>query len=229
MAAWGRLDTLFNNAGIGSFSTTIDEIPVQTWLDVVSINLTGSFLCARAALPRRHAKRPAPPAMDVVATKLSRLVSPCEAGVDVSNLFRMPLFTLAAQKDQGGDQARAAIADVLKRITDADTASPRVVTTAKKQAPLDITAPGLTQPLHTHFLQSWLKHRSRCGTTTTASSSARNGNITSSNAVLITTLQNLDYSDGKQACFARQDKNTDAVSRKHDYLFSDPFSSMNLQ
>ena len=49
MAAWARLDTLFNNAGIGSFSTTIDEIPVQTWLDVVSINLTGSFLCARAA------------------------------------------------------------------------------------------------------------------------------------------------------------------------------------
>jgi len=46
---WGRLDTLFNNAGIGSFSTSIDEIPVQTWLDVVSINLTGSFLCARAA------------------------------------------------------------------------------------------------------------------------------------------------------------------------------------
>ena len=49
IAAWGRLDTLFNNAGIGSFSTTIDEIPVQTWLDVVSVNLTGSFLCARAA------------------------------------------------------------------------------------------------------------------------------------------------------------------------------------
>ena len=49
MATWGRLDTLFNNAGIGSFSKTIDEIPVQTWLDVVSINLTGSFLCARAA------------------------------------------------------------------------------------------------------------------------------------------------------------------------------------
>lgn len=49
VSAWGRLDTLFNNAGIGSFSTTIDKIPVQTWLDVVSINLTGSFLCARAA------------------------------------------------------------------------------------------------------------------------------------------------------------------------------------
>ena len=49
LASWGRLDTLFNNAGIGSFSTTIDKIPVQTWLKVVSINLTGSFLCARAA------------------------------------------------------------------------------------------------------------------------------------------------------------------------------------
>ncbi len=49
VASWGRLDTLFNNAGIGSFSTTIDKIPVQTWLDVVSTNLTGSFLCARLA------------------------------------------------------------------------------------------------------------------------------------------------------------------------------------
>ena len=47
---WGRLDVLFNNAGIGSFSNTIDKIPVQTWLDVVAVNLTGSFLCARAAI-----------------------------------------------------------------------------------------------------------------------------------------------------------------------------------
>lgn len=49
MTTWGRLDTLFNNAGIGSFSKTIDEIPIQTWLEVVAINLTGSFLCARSA------------------------------------------------------------------------------------------------------------------------------------------------------------------------------------
>ena len=38
LAAWGRLDVLFNNAGISAFSKTIDEIPVETWLDVVSIN-----------------------------------------------------------------------------------------------------------------------------------------------------------------------------------------------
>ncbi|MDC1382713.1 SDR family oxidoreductase [Candidatus Puniceispirillum sp.] len=49
LKAWGRIDALFNNAGIASFSTTIDEIPIQSWLDVVSINLTGSFLCARKA------------------------------------------------------------------------------------------------------------------------------------------------------------------------------------
>jgi NAD(P)-dependent dehydrogenase (short-subunit alcohol dehydrogenase family) len=56
--AWGRLDVLFNNAGIGSFSTTIDEIPVETWLNVVAINLTGSFLCARAAFKAMREQKP---------------------------------------------------------------------------------------------------------------------------------------------------------------------------
>jgi len=46
---FGRLDLLFNNAGMGSKGAPIDEIPVETWLDVVNVNLTGSFLCARAA------------------------------------------------------------------------------------------------------------------------------------------------------------------------------------
>ena len=55
---WGRLDTLFNNAGISSFSTTIDQISVQTWLDVVSTNLTGSFLCARAAFQIMRGQSP---------------------------------------------------------------------------------------------------------------------------------------------------------------------------
>ena len=46
---WGRIDVLFNNAGRGSPARTIDETSVEDWLDVVQINLTGSFLCARAA------------------------------------------------------------------------------------------------------------------------------------------------------------------------------------
>lgn len=46
---FGRLDLLFNNAGMGYKSTPIDEIPVEVWHDVVDVNLTGSFLCARSA------------------------------------------------------------------------------------------------------------------------------------------------------------------------------------
>jgi NAD(P)-dependent dehydrogenase (short-subunit alcohol dehydrogenase family) len=57
-SSWGRLDVLFNNAGIGSPAMPIDEIPVQTWLDVVNINLTGSFLCARAAFALMRKQSP---------------------------------------------------------------------------------------------------------------------------------------------------------------------------
>jgi NAD(P)-dependent dehydrogenase (short-subunit alcohol dehydrogenase family) len=46
---FGRLDMLFNNAGMGSKGMPIDEIPVEVWQNVVDVNLTGSFLCARAA------------------------------------------------------------------------------------------------------------------------------------------------------------------------------------
>ena len=46
---FGRVDLLFNNAGRGFKTTLIDELPVEVWNDVVNVNLTGSFLCARAA------------------------------------------------------------------------------------------------------------------------------------------------------------------------------------
>jgi len=46
---FGRVDLLFNNAGRGAPPVPIDELPVETWRAVVDVNLTGSFLCARAA------------------------------------------------------------------------------------------------------------------------------------------------------------------------------------
>ena len=55
---FGRVDLLFNNAGMGYKSTLIDEIPVEVWNDVVGVNLTGSFLCARAAFGAMRRQNP---------------------------------------------------------------------------------------------------------------------------------------------------------------------------
>jgi NAD(P)-dependent dehydrogenase (short-subunit alcohol dehydrogenase family) len=48
--AFGRLDVLFNNAGTGTPSVPIDELTFDQWTTVVNVNLTGSFLCAQAAI-----------------------------------------------------------------------------------------------------------------------------------------------------------------------------------
>ncbi|KZY46864.1 3-oxoacyl-ACP reductase [Roseovarius sp. HI0049] len=46
---WGRLDAIFNNAGIGLPGAPIDEIPVEEFRQLIDINVTGSFICTRAA------------------------------------------------------------------------------------------------------------------------------------------------------------------------------------
>jgi NAD(P)-dependent dehydrogenase (short-subunit alcohol dehydrogenase family) len=46
---YGRLDVLFNNAGVNAPAVPMDELPVERWKDVIDTNVTGVFLCARAA------------------------------------------------------------------------------------------------------------------------------------------------------------------------------------
>lgn len=55
---FGRVDLLFNNAGAGAPPVPIDELTVDQWRAVVDVNLTGSFLCARAAFARMKAQDP---------------------------------------------------------------------------------------------------------------------------------------------------------------------------
>ena len=47
---FGRLDVLFNNAGIGAPRTNMEDLPLEDWQRVVDTNLTGSFVCAQHAI-----------------------------------------------------------------------------------------------------------------------------------------------------------------------------------
>src|SRR6516165_10105876 len=49
MAAHGRLDLLFNNAGIGAPAMPLEDLPLERWRAVVDTNLTGTFLCTQEA------------------------------------------------------------------------------------------------------------------------------------------------------------------------------------
>lgn len=55
---FGRLDLLFNNAGIGAPGIAIEDITLAQWNAVVAANLTGSFLCAQEAIRMMKAQQP---------------------------------------------------------------------------------------------------------------------------------------------------------------------------
>jgi NAD(P)-dependent dehydrogenase (short-subunit alcohol dehydrogenase family) len=56
---WGRVDLLFNNAGTFGRSARLDEMEIEAWREVIDANLTGSFLCARAAFGLMREQDPA--------------------------------------------------------------------------------------------------------------------------------------------------------------------------
>jgi len=55
---WGRLDVLFNNAGMGAPAVPMEDLPVETWRAVVDINLNAMFYCTQAAIRIMKAQDP---------------------------------------------------------------------------------------------------------------------------------------------------------------------------
>ncbi|WP_255770949.1 SDR family oxidoreductase [Pseudarthrobacter sulfonivorans] len=55
---WGRVDVLFNNAGVAGPAASVDEISPADWGATLAVNLTGSMLCAAAAVRAMKAQSP---------------------------------------------------------------------------------------------------------------------------------------------------------------------------
>jgi NAD(P)-dependent dehydrogenase (short-subunit alcohol dehydrogenase family) len=55
---YGRVDVLFNNAGIFGIAAPFDDVPLDQWQAVVDTNLTGSFVCAQAAFRTMKSQHP---------------------------------------------------------------------------------------------------------------------------------------------------------------------------
>jgi len=55
---FGRLDLLFNNAGIGAPPVPLEDLPLEAWRRTVEVNLTGAFLCTQGAFRLMKAQSP---------------------------------------------------------------------------------------------------------------------------------------------------------------------------
>jgi NAD(P)-dependent dehydrogenase (short-subunit alcohol dehydrogenase family) len=56
--AFGRLDVLFNNAGVGAPAIPLEDLPFEKWKAVIDTILTGSFLCTQEAIRIMKAQQP---------------------------------------------------------------------------------------------------------------------------------------------------------------------------
>ena len=59
LATFGRLDVLFNNAGVGTpFGVNLEDLTFEQWRAVIDTNLTGAFLCTQQAFRLMKAQEP---------------------------------------------------------------------------------------------------------------------------------------------------------------------------
>jgi NAD(P)-dependent dehydrogenase (short-subunit alcohol dehydrogenase family) len=56
--AYGRIDLLFNNAGVSTRGIPFEDLTLEQWANVVAVNLTGSFLCAQLAFRMMKSQDP---------------------------------------------------------------------------------------------------------------------------------------------------------------------------
>ena len=57
-ATFGRLDLCFNNAGVSTFCTPVDEMAADTWLNIINTNLNGAFWCLKGAFTLMKQQQP---------------------------------------------------------------------------------------------------------------------------------------------------------------------------
>ena len=125
----GRIDVLFNNAGIFTPAASIDEVSIDDWTNAVSVNLTGMFLCARAAF--KHMRHQHPQGGRIINNGSISAHAPREGSVTYTTtkhgitgltktlvLDGRPFDITASQIDIGNAQT-----DLLRGIIDAAVAS----------------------------------------------------------------------------------------------------------
>jgi len=71
---FGRIDLLFNNAGVGARAVDIDELEIDEWRAVLETNIHGAVMCARRAFAQM--KRQSPMGEELLITDRSRLMRP---------------------------------------------------------------------------------------------------------------------------------------------------------
>jgi NAD(P)-dependent dehydrogenase (short-subunit alcohol dehydrogenase family) len=58
LGAWGRVDLLFNNAGVFAPGVPLEDLPIEHWRQVVDTNLSGMFYCIQSAFRAMKAQTP---------------------------------------------------------------------------------------------------------------------------------------------------------------------------